>query len=75
MNYGYHSYIKHPLKDEIYKGGMSIDKFAREIRVHKDTLKAIIYGRTKRPCGFTIFRISKGLGMDFQEVKKLIEVS
>ena len=71
MKYGYHSHIQHPLKDEIYKRQMSIDRFANMCNLHKDTLKAIIAGRTKNPVRSTIELIADGLQMSYKDIEEI----
>ena len=71
--YGYHSHIEHPLKDEIYKREMSLNKFAELCNISKDTVKSLIARRTKMPYKETIELMSGVLEMPEEKVKELFE--
>lgn len=65
--------ITHPLKTEIYKRGINVSQFADMCDITRWTLNRIFKGAAPR--GDTIYLISKGLEMPYEEVEKLCHMN
>lgn len=63
--------INHPLKTEIYKKGLTVSQFADINGFNRITLNRIFKGAVPR--GDTIYLISKGLEMPYEEVERLCQ--
>ena len=70
MTYTYH---KHPLKDEIYKRGFTIERFCLESDITKDTMYNIFKGKTKKVRGSTIYLMAQTLGLPYERVEELCQ--
>ena len=66
---------QHPLKDEIYKKGYTIEAFANECEISKDTLYNIFKGSTRNISWFVLNAISDKLGMPYDETKELCKTN
>lgn len=63
--------IDHPLLDEIYKHGYTVTGFCSKCGMDPSTIYDYIRGKKRGFKGGTIYNIATGLGMKYEEVKKL----
>lgn len=66
---------QHPLKDEIYKKGYTIEAFANECEISKDTLYNIFKGSTRNISWFVLNVISENLEISLDKTKELCKTN
>lgn len=67
--------MREQFKREIYKSGENLNTFALKTGLSRFTLMKIIKGATKKVNGCTINALAKGLGITYEEMEQILNVS
>lgn len=63
---------KNQLVREIYKRGYTINDFAYEVKLRAETVYGVCFNERSRHLSRTIVRIAKGLGLQYDDVIKMM---
>ena len=63
---------KNQLVREIYKRGFTINDFAYEVKLRAETVYGVCFNERSRHLSKTIVRIAKGLGLQYDDVIKMM---